>query len=210
MYDVDGHKICRCVKQFTIIDSNSKLGAVIKPPGDPWSFNWKSYVWRSDGSAEVRNVKQNRVMDDIHPIEYEDGLASCLQAVVMQTKLVTLFRFTDNKYRWTKGLMKWYLRGDDFKGEPVQRYLVLKNQKNVEEKDENKQIQRIVWREGLLGYEDEIGTAATESQCKAALVRFVRVCGSEKQWEADDCGSIHDRIWKSLVMDYGNPVRKMG
>ncbi|KAF5637936.1 hypothetical protein F52700_4639 [Fusarium sp. NRRL 52700] len=176
-----------------IYDFKIKLGSVIKPPGDPWLFNRKSYM-----------------LGVIHPIEYEDGLASCLHAVATQTKLVTLFRFTNNSDRWMSGLMKWYLRGDDFDGGPVQRYLVLQDQKDVEEKHENQKIQRIVWREGLPGYKDETGTVATGSQCKAELDRFVRANGSKEQWEADDCELIHDCIWEGLVMNYGNPVRKMG
>ncbi|KAF5608542.1 hypothetical protein FPANT_466 [Fusarium pseudoanthophilum] len=167
-------------------------------------------IWRPDSSAEVRMGKQNRIIGVINHIEYKDGLVSCLQAVAKDTKLITLFRFTDNKNRWTKGLMKWYLRGDDSEGKPVHRYLVLRNQKIVEEKDEDKQIQRIVWREGLPGYEDEIGTAASESQCEEALDRFVLERGKQDQWKADDCELIHKRIWEGLVKNYGHPVWKKG
>ncbi|KAH7151380.1 hypothetical protein DER46DRAFT_650478 [Fusarium sp. MPI-SDFR-AT-0072] len=150
IYDVDGHKIWCYVKQFTTIDSNSKLGSVIKPPGDPWSLNGKFYIWKSNGSAEVRIGKQNR-----------------------------------------------HIGEDSSHGKPVKRFLVLSAQKVVEVKNEEEEIWRIVWCEGLPGYQDELGTVATKAQRWDQVLTIVQQFGSVEQWKADDygLGSPQTEVW---------------
>jgi hypothetical protein len=65
MYDVGGHKICRCLKTYTIIDSSSRDGAVIKAPGDEWSYKHKTFVWQYDGSVVVTNGPQVSTSNDL-------------------------------------------------------------------------------------------------------------------------------------------------
>ncbi|KAL7758603.1 hypothetical protein ACKLNR_011030 [Fusarium oxysporum f. sp. zingiberi] len=74
----------RGVYNFLIRD-----GAVIKAPGDEWTYKSRKFVWQYDGSVVVTNGTQTTLMNSI---TFEQGLASTLREVAETTKLVTLFR----------------------------------------------------------------------------------------------------------------------
>jgi len=57
MYDSRDHKICQCMRNFTIIDSSSDHGAIIKPPGDVWQHKERVFVWEHDGNGNKRNLR---------------------------------------------------------------------------------------------------------------------------------------------------------
>jgi hypothetical protein len=130
-----------------------------------------------------------------------------------QGALLILFRFTDNYgNRFTKGFIKWFLEGDDngTDGEHFSRYLFMKADLKVEKKEEDKNIWRVVWREGLPDYQDKSGTVATNAQCQQQMHKFVGEFGSPRQWQHDKCGRVHHRIWGALVRQYGYPVLERG
>jgi len=78
MYDVGGHKICRCLSTYIIIDSSSRDGAVIKAPGDEWTYKSRKFVWQYDGSVVVANETQVSTADD---------LLTCLKACTHHKRL---------------------------------------------------------------------------------------------------------------------------
>jgi hypothetical protein len=58
MYDVGNHKICRCLNTYTIIDSSSRDGAVVKAPGEEWPYRRKRFVSQFDGKVVVTDGAQ--------------------------------------------------------------------------------------------------------------------------------------------------------
>ncbi|KAI1035513.1 hypothetical protein LB504_006009, partial [Fusarium proliferatum] len=227
MYDVGNHKICRCLNTYTIIDSSSRNGAIVKAPGDEWPYKRKKFVWQFDGSVVVTDGTQTTVMNWI---PFEEGLASTLRQVAETTNVVTyfrqelfsflklvisliLFRFT-NRFgcRFFKGFMKWYLEGDDdgTSEDLFSRYLLMAASLEARDKNDEKNIWRIVWREGVSNHQDETGNATTNQQCKNQMKQFVKEFGSKTQWYHDNCHRVHHQIWDALVKKYGYPVLKMG
>ncbi|KAF5547624.1 hypothetical protein FPHYL_10213 [Fusarium phyllophilum] len=57
MYNVGKHRICRCLKTFVLVDSNSREGAVVVPPGEEWPYKNKTFVWRADGTVRMVNAR---------------------------------------------------------------------------------------------------------------------------------------------------------
>ncbi|KAH7259111.1 uncharacterized protein BKA55DRAFT_536813 [Fusarium redolens] len=217
MYDVGGHRICRCLKTFAIIDSSSHEGAIVKPPGEEWKSKNVICVWQSDGSASMRTQHEVIIPGDLltyeelYPISFEEGLATRLYELADSAKIVTLFRFT-NKYgkRYSKGYIRWFIDEDNYNDPPASRpppprkFLVLYKGKG------DKTPQRIVWREGIRGYQDKAGTPNTSIASWLAVEKFVKQWGDETLWTTDDCNLVHEQIWVALVEHYGFPVLKEG
>ncbi|KAF5550764.1 hypothetical protein FMEXI_3723 [Fusarium mexicanum] len=70
MYDSGDHKICRCLKTFTIIDSSSEHHAIIKPPGEAWPYQKQISIWDSDGNGKKTNyvtVRGEKKTQDLDP-----------------------------------------------------------------------------------------------------------------------------------------------
>ncbi|EXL97267.1 hypothetical protein FOIG_10319 [Fusarium odoratissimum NRRL 54006] len=57
MYDVGGHKVCRCLSTYIIIGSSSRDGAVIKAPGDEWTYKSRKFVWQFTNKSGHRFSK---------------------------------------------------------------------------------------------------------------------------------------------------------
>jgi hypothetical protein len=108
--------------------------------------------------------------------------------------------------------MKWYLEGDEKRtgNDVFSRYLFMAASMKAMKENDERNIWRIVWKEGIAGHQDKTGTVATNEQCKNRMAKFVKEFGSSKQWKHDDCDVVHNSIWESLVQRYGYPVLEKG
>ncbi|KAF5658243.1 hypothetical protein FCIRC_12955 [Fusarium circinatum] len=183
MYNVGRHRICRCLKTFVVIDSTSRNGAEIVPPGKEWPYGNNTFVWNANGHIKKTTAKG----EPKKWISFEEGLATCLWEIAETVDLITLFRLT-NEYgkRWTEALL-WWVIDDDSHHSFAAKYLVLERKRG----DENPQRVKAV--EALVDSDDKLNSPKRR-----------------ELWEADDCRLIHEHIWKALVKKYGFPVLKQG
>ncbi|KAF5987619.1 hypothetical protein FBULB1_2008 [Fusarium bulbicola] len=202
MYDVGNHRMCRCVKTGAIIDSSSRVGAVVKLPGEKWEYNRNTFVWDAEGNGIVTDP--TKYQESFHSFSFEKGLAWCFYQFAGKPEVLTLFRFTNTNGKRVKGgYIKWVItEKEQPKEHPPKAYLMLKKWKH------DPSPQRIVWREGDANYRDKEGTPNTNIQCWSAIEDFVEKQGSMTLWGMDDCDFVHGQIWDSLVEHHGFPVLK--
>ncbi|KAF5640176.1 hypothetical protein F25303_7202 [Fusarium sp. NRRL 25303] len=94
-------------------------------------------------------------VEDLTSIPFKEGLATCLWEVADSADLVTLFRFTSpSGKRYTRAKIQWVI-GEDNHKLPSAKY------RNLMRKTTDKNPKRVVWKEGIRGYQDRTGTPST-------------------------------------------------
>ncbi|KAF5025354.1 hypothetical protein F66182_2565 [Fusarium sp. NRRL 66182] len=123
-YDFARHRVARCIKTCTLMDSSSQEGAIILKSGTwegsetddahIWSWEPKDAAGKEAGGW-FRNIKK-----PVEHIERHKAMVACFKQLVGDKRglpALIYFRYFTNKKALFQGLMSWKLTGDAKKKE---------------------------------------------------------------------------------------------
>ncbi|KAM7213638.1 hypothetical protein V8F06_010959 [Rhypophila decipiens] len=188
-FDLGKHRVARCQQYEFIIDSESRRGIERLPDGVEFRSTpgyergcWTYY--NSHSVFEDASIPGER--RDIYPISAAVALGICLEQVAKNAVLVCLFRTSIDDQASSvqyRGIIRWRL---------ADRRIEL-----IPSLDNKDVFSTITFRDG---------TTATNRECAANLVAFIRRCGIEDQWKADEIDRFNRQLWQAAILEWGYPV----
>ncbi|KAK7403705.1 hypothetical protein QQX98_010508 [Neonectria punicea] len=188
VFDINHHRLSRCVNTGIVIDSSSQDGAFVVPTTGEWiTFKDSKLEYRFLGGLLSTNDKkanpkrhEHKIKSSNKTMSYIRAMSQCLVEIAASAPVVSLFRSIDaNGSPKYHGLLKWVITGT----EAAEKYLLLVGTRTDDKKETHKR--EIKW-----GQKD-----ASKASDKA-------------QWDADGWKDVHRLIWEAMNKAYGYPVLK--
>ncbi|KNG89325.1 hypothetical protein ANOM_002666 [Aspergillus nomiae NRRL 13137] len=190
-YDLNGHRVARCMKTGILIDSSSAVGVLVLNDGDDWTtiagdtrdrqWKWRAGMSKFDGGQGLK--------ESGNALSVQQSMSQCLIEISERFEPLCLFRSFAHGRAHFHGMIKWV---------PSKKQLVL--------------IKKLGERDNITIQFDKSGTAATEAQCRGAVTDFIARYGGpegEKQWRFGQpdhrAMDIHEKIWAAAIQAWGNP-----
>ncbi|KAE8316619.1 hypothetical protein BDV41DRAFT_113433 [Aspergillus transmontanensis] len=190
-YDLNGHRVARCMKTGILIDSSSATGVLVLNDGDDWTtiagdtrnrqWKWRAGMSKFDGGQGLK--------ESGNALSVQQCMSQCLIEICERFEPLCLFRSFVQGRAHFHGMIKWI---------PSKKQLIL--------------IKKLGERDNITIQFDKSGTTATETQCRGAVADFITHYGGsegEKQWRFGQQGhramDIHEKIWSAAIQAWGYP-----
>ncbi|KAH6626678.1 hypothetical protein B0J18DRAFT_146680 [Chaetomium sp. MPI-SDFR-AT-0129] len=205
IYDLEGHRIARCLQTATVIDSSSTIpgGAFVLPEGYWQKFEETAASWKfksSESSFERDGNVSGKVARSSGALSHEAAMIMCLNGVESSIKysIPTLFRsVTPNGMAQYHGLITWIPHRGCIDLVPDMKYRKRKFVIQWAKPDHKGRVD-----ENNRGSENDLAI------CIAAIEDFVKVHGGPygpAQWAADDINAFSDEMLAAAVGMWGFP-----
>ncbi|KAK4139790.1 uncharacterized protein C8A04DRAFT_32687 [Dichotomopilus funicola] len=205
IYDLEGHRIARCLQTATVIDSSSTIsgGAFVLPEGHWQSFEETAARWKfksSESSFERDGNVSGKVARSSGALSHEEAMIMCLNGVESSIKysIPTLFRSVPlNGTAQYHGLITWIPHKRCIDLVPDMKYKKRKFVIQWAKPDHKGRVD-----ENNLGNENDLAI------CVTTMEDFVKVHGGpygEAQWAADGINVFSGEMFAAAVELWGFP-----
>ncbi|KAE8326298.1 hypothetical protein BDV39DRAFT_206191 [Aspergillus sergii] len=195
-YDLNGHRVARCMKTGILIDSSSATGVLVLNDGDDWTtiagdtrnrqWKWRAGMSKFDGGQGLvcsLSLSLPITWGFLTRLETHgllEGVRKCpLRPAVSFAQGLAHFH----------GMIKWI---------PSKKQLIL--------------IKQLGERDNITIQFDKSGTTATEAKSRGAVADFITQYGGSEgvgQWKFGQQGhramDIHEKIWSAAIQAWGYP-----
>ncbi|KAM7187465.1 hypothetical protein V8F33_011205 [Rhypophila sp. PSN 637] len=197
-FDLGKHRVARCQRYGFIIDSESRRGIEMLPEGVNWTTTtddrrgrWKYY--NNHSVFEDRTSSNPRENRDIFPITAAVALGICLEQVARNAVLVCLFRSIPD---YPSTSIHDQASTVQYRG-AVRWRLAMRRMELTPSLDDRDDYSTITFGDG---------SPETNRECAINLVAFIKRCGIEHQWKADEIDRFNRQLWQAAILEWGYPV----